>query len=152
METAPRFFTNSSAIAGQGPPGYPSAWLHPCRDRFRFTWRGHCSRVRRMCKHRCRRPAELPLVTHLFELAIAYGANYGLSSSISASHSQWRCASVRCCSDRRKLESSAAHLPLSAVCRAGCTAILAICASAPAFRSIADSKARFARASCRRCE
>src|SRR4030095_3684245 len=20
------------------PPSYPSAWLHPCRARFRFTW------------------------------------------------------------------------------------------------------------------
>ena len=29
-------------------PGYPSAWLHPCRARFRFTWRGHCSRGSRV--------------------------------------------------------------------------------------------------------
>ena len=25
------------------PPGYPSAWLHPCRARFRFTRQSHCS-------------------------------------------------------------------------------------------------------------
>jgi hypothetical protein len=26
-----------------GPPAYPSAWLHPCRARFRFPWPSHCS-------------------------------------------------------------------------------------------------------------
>src|SRR5712691_8052149 len=25
------------------PPGYPSAWLHPCRARLRFTWHSHCN-------------------------------------------------------------------------------------------------------------
>src|ERR1700687_4249131 len=25
------------------PPSYPSAWLHPCRARFRFTWQDHCN-------------------------------------------------------------------------------------------------------------
>jgi len=24
-------------IVSMSPPGYPSAWLHPCRARFRFT-------------------------------------------------------------------------------------------------------------------
>src|SRR6266566_9622958 len=28
------------------PPGYPSAWLHPCRARFRFAWQNHCSSLR----------------------------------------------------------------------------------------------------------
>ena len=25
-------------IVSMSPPSYPSAWLHPCRARFRFTW------------------------------------------------------------------------------------------------------------------
>ena len=37
-------------------PSYPSAWLHPCRARFRFTWQSHCSSpahaacCRRVCR------------------------------------------------------------------------------------------------------
>jgi hypothetical protein len=31
------------SIGSMSPPGYPSAWLHPCRARFRFTWQSHCS-------------------------------------------------------------------------------------------------------------
>src|SRR5271165_2559687 len=30
-------------IVSMSPPGYPSAWLHPCRARFRFTRHDHCS-------------------------------------------------------------------------------------------------------------
>jgi len=30
-------------IVSMRPPGYPSAWLHPCIARFRFTWQSHCS-------------------------------------------------------------------------------------------------------------
>ena len=30
-------------IVSMSPPGYPSAWLHPCRARFRFTWQAHCN-------------------------------------------------------------------------------------------------------------
>ena len=30
-------------IVSMSPPGYPSAWLHPCRASFRFAWQGHCS-------------------------------------------------------------------------------------------------------------
>ena len=30
-------------IVSMSPPGYPSAWLHPCRARFRFTRQVHCS-------------------------------------------------------------------------------------------------------------
>jgi hypothetical protein len=30
-------------IVSMSPPSYPSAWLHPCRARFRFTWHDHCN-------------------------------------------------------------------------------------------------------------
>src|SRR2546426_8685093 len=33
-------------IVSMSPPGYPSAWLHPCRARFRFAWQNHCSSLR----------------------------------------------------------------------------------------------------------
>jgi hypothetical protein len=36
------------SIGSMSPPGYPSAWLHPCISRFRFTRRIHCS-----CERRC---------------------------------------------------------------------------------------------------
>jgi len=29
-------------IVSMSPPSYPSAWLHPCRARLRFTGRSHC--------------------------------------------------------------------------------------------------------------
>ena len=29
-------------IVSMSPPNYPSAWLHPCRARFRFTWQIQC--------------------------------------------------------------------------------------------------------------
>src|SRR6266566_8422 len=32
-----------SIIVSMSPPGYPSAWLHPCRARFRLAWQSHCS-------------------------------------------------------------------------------------------------------------
>ena len=32
-----------SIIVSMSPPGHPSAWLHPCRACFRFTWHSHCS-------------------------------------------------------------------------------------------------------------
>src|SRR2546428_13931113 len=67
------------ASARWAPPGYPSAWLHPCRARFCFTWRGHCSRVRRICKRRYCRPPELPLVTGFLDLAVARSVDLGLS-------------------------------------------------------------------------
>src|SRR6266851_1370592 len=66
------------SIGSIRPPGYPSAWLHPCRARFRFTWRGHYSRVRRICKRDCC-PPELPLMARLFQLAIACSVDLGLS-------------------------------------------------------------------------
>src|SRR5437879_8662615 len=49
------------------------------QSRFCFTWRGHCSRVRRMCKRRYCRPPELPLVTGFLELAVARSVDLGLS-------------------------------------------------------------------------
>ena len=30
-------------IVSMSPPGYPSAWLHPCSARFRFARQDHCS-------------------------------------------------------------------------------------------------------------
>ncbi len=33
-------------IVSMSPPSYPSAWLHPCRARFRFTWQSYCNSVR----------------------------------------------------------------------------------------------------------
>ena len=68
-----------------------------------------------------------------------------------ASHNRWRCVSGRCCSDPRRFESNALRLLSSAACPAGCTPILAICASAPACHSIADSRARFVHGSSPRC-
>src|SRR5207245_3843021 len=35
-----------SIIVSMSPPGYPSAWLHPGRARFRFAWQNHCSSLR----------------------------------------------------------------------------------------------------------
>src|SRR5258708_31955154 len=32
-----------SIIVSMSPPSYPSAWLHPCRARFRFPWQNYCS-------------------------------------------------------------------------------------------------------------
>jgi hypothetical protein len=29
-------------IGWMSPPSYPSAWLHPCIARFRFTWQVDC--------------------------------------------------------------------------------------------------------------
>src|SRR5580692_1292689 len=73
-------------IAAKSPSGYPSAWLHPCRARFRFTWRSHCSQVRRMCKRDGGSP-KLPLLTCLFEFAIAGRVNFDLASG---EHIVWR--------------------------------------------------------------
>src|SRR5258705_11603967 len=55
-----------SNIVSMSPPSYPSAWLHPCRARFRFTWQSHCS------SHSSRRllPALLPLGTRVFQLSV----------------------------------------------------------------------------------
>src|SRR5450759_4316241 len=71
--------TSALDIVSMSPPGYPSAWLHPCRARFRFTWRSHCSRVGKICKRCCRTP-ELPLAARVFQFAIAGGVNLGLTS------------------------------------------------------------------------
>src|SRR5438477_758967 len=35
-----------SHIVSMSPPSYPSAWLHPCRARFCFTWQCHFSLFR----------------------------------------------------------------------------------------------------------
>ena len=54
-------------IVLMSPPGYPSAWLHPGRARFRFTWQSHC----RLLSSRRFLPAYFPLLTRGFQLAIA---------------------------------------------------------------------------------
>src|SRR5215212_9174314 len=48
------------------PPGYPSAWLHPCRARFCFTRQSHYIAG----AHDGSRPAFLPLLARLLQLAI----------------------------------------------------------------------------------
>jgi hypothetical protein len=39
-------FSALASIVSMSPPGYPSAWLHPCRARFRFTRQNHCKLFR----------------------------------------------------------------------------------------------------------
>jgi hypothetical protein len=34
----PSFWDGDFSGIGVRQPGYPSAWLHPCSARFRFTW------------------------------------------------------------------------------------------------------------------
>ena len=53
-------------IVSMSPPGYPSAWLHPCRARFRFTWQSHCSSVFLTLENFGGKTslAEAPLVAH----------------------------------------------------------------------------------------
>src|SRR5450631_1819158 len=63
-------------IVSMSPPSYPSAWLHPCRARFRFTWQSHCSLpslTRRSL------PAFLSLLARLFQLAVPRRMNLGLA-------------------------------------------------------------------------
>src|ERR1035441_4296893 len=55
-------------IVSMSPPGYPSAWLHPCRARFRFAWQSHCSLHFPVAG--CR-PAFFPLFARLLQLAIS---------------------------------------------------------------------------------
>ena len=57
-------------IVSMSPPGYPSAWLHPCRARFRFSgkiivssWRGIW-----LCRLLA---ANLSSPARLFQLAVA---------------------------------------------------------------------------------
>ena len=42
-EAAQRSSFRLPIIVSMSPPGYPSAWVHPCRARLRFTWRSHCN-------------------------------------------------------------------------------------------------------------
>jgi hypothetical protein len=41
-ERESEFGSALSYIVSMSPPGYPSAWLHPCRAGFRFTQHSHC--------------------------------------------------------------------------------------------------------------
>ena len=43
MEERERGSPALAIIVSMSPPSYPSAWLHPCRARFRFTWHDHCN-------------------------------------------------------------------------------------------------------------
>src|SRR5271169_527429 len=66
------------------PPSYPSAWLHPCRARFRFTWQSHCSlpaHTRRLL------PAFLSLLARFFQLAVPRRMDLGLAPR---QHICWR--------------------------------------------------------------
>ncbi len=40
------YFPAPAVLVSMGPPGFPTAWLHPCRASFRFAWRSHCNSVR----------------------------------------------------------------------------------------------------------
>src|SRR5215831_2834920 len=70
----------------------------------------------------------------------------------SVSRSQSRCAIARCYSDPHTVGSGVSRLPVTAAFLVECIRFSAICASAPAFRSIGDNRARFGCASCPRCE
>ena len=70
----------------------------------------------------------------------------------SLSRSQSRCAIARCYSDPHTVGSGVSRLPVTAAFPVECIRFSAICASAPAFRSIGDNRARFGCASCPRCE
>src|SRR5215831_6045959 len=45
-------------IGSMNPPGYPSAWLHPCRARLRFTRQVHCSSAAPCCSQLPACPSE----------------------------------------------------------------------------------------------
>src|SRR5205085_8459161 len=64
-----------SHIVSMSPPGYPSAWLHPCRARFCFTWQCHFNSfgLRRLSL-----PAFFPLLARFFQFAIPRRKNLGL--------------------------------------------------------------------------
>src|SRR5579864_6101657 len=65
----------------------------------------------------------------------------------SVSRSQSRCAIARCYSDPHTVGSGVSRLPVTAAFPVECIRFSAICASAPAFRSIGDNRARFGCAS-----
>jgi hypothetical protein len=50
VEVPPQRGGDFQGIGAKSPPGYPLAWLHPCRARSRVTWQTDCIQVRRMCK------------------------------------------------------------------------------------------------------
>src|SRR5258705_5984527 len=54
-------------IVSMSPLSYPSAWLHPCRARFRFTWQNHCSPP----DSRHLLSALLPMLACLLQLAVS---------------------------------------------------------------------------------
>jgi len=113
--------------------------VHPCRARFRFTGTPLCrfENLQAILPHAgvaagCARVPACDRVRRESrpDVRRAYRA---------ASHNRWRCASARCCSDPRRFESSAAHLPCQR-CAGRMHSDFRICASAPACRWIADSK------------
>jgi hypothetical protein len=65
------------------PPSYPSAWLHPCRARFRFTWQCHCNAP----AGGCLLPSFLPLLARFFQLVVTRRMDLGLAPR---QHICWR--------------------------------------------------------------
>ena len=66
------------------PPSYPSAWLHPCRARFRFTWQSHCSLKFPAAGSR---PALFSLFARLLQFAISRRMDLRLPPG---QHVRWR--------------------------------------------------------------
>ena len=71
-------------IVSMSPPGYPSAWLHPCRARFRFTWQSHCSLKFPAAGSR---PALFSLFARLLQFAISRRMDLRLPPG---QHVRWR--------------------------------------------------------------
>ena len=69
--------TSALDIVSMSPPSYPSAWLHPCRARFRFTWQSHCSSP--ALRHLL--PALLPLLACLLQFVVACRMDLRLTPS-----------------------------------------------------------------------
>src|SRR5450432_596897 len=56
------------------PPGYPSAWLHPCRARFRFARQCHFTSL-------CRCAAKFSFLSRLLQFAVARRMDFRLPPS-----------------------------------------------------------------------
>ena len=137
-------------IVSMSPPGYPSAWLHPCRARFRFPWQSHCKRLR--ARHlACRLlPANLSPPARLFQLAVARRLDLLLPARqhVHGRHVADSTVQAHIVVVIDVLLDSAVRHPARVSGVPGrMHSLLAIYASAPAYRSIADSKARFSHAS-----
>src|ERR1700693_3946961 len=65
-----------SHIVSMSPPSYPSAWLHPCRARFCFTWQCHFSSS---ASRRRLLAALFSLLARFFQFAIPRRKDLGLT-------------------------------------------------------------------------